>query len=405
MVDWLKKASLDLRFDLNEMDQLVTSPRNTPATYWDSTGTLQSVAAFVPRNTYNPADLTLPPGLLAEEARTNFIRNNTMQGAVAGVPGTFPDFWMLGGSGFGGTVTTSYPTVNGIKCIDINFNGVATSNNARIFFDNVLPSASDGQLWTASVFASLVAGSYTELASLRVTSSGLTLDESGTSLLLTSSLKKFDRTRVLSGGFTSVQAVIRVSFTVGQSYNFTLRIGAPELSLGTISPISPPITTSGTAVTCAADSPVVSDMSWYSPAGGVFYLDYALPVTTASKGVVQLLSGPGNYIRMRYASGGQAQFAVQAGGVDHVNLAPGGFNAPGNYKRAVVFAQNRFQQAINGALPSAADTLGDLPSTVSVLQLGHEGGGVSNFNGVIRRFAFIRNAQISDGALQRLTRP
>ncbi len=43
-----------------------------------------STAYFGPRLTYDPADLSLPPGLLAEEARTNSIRNSTMQGAVAG---------------------------------------------------------------------------------------------------------------------------------------------------------------------------------------------------------------------------------------------------------------------------------------------------------------------------------
>lgn len=63
------------------------SPSGACATYFDSTGTLQTAATNVPRFDNNPSSLA-PLGLTLEQVSTNQIRNNTSVGAVVGVPGT-----------------------------------------------------------------------------------------------------------------------------------------------------------------------------------------------------------------------------------------------------------------------------------------------------------------------------
>ena len=74
------------------------------ATYFDNTGTLQTVASNGAGRTaayqYSGGSWVLG-GTLAEPAATNGTRNNTMAGAVAGTPGTPPTNWSFNGSNVG----------------------------------------------------------------------------------------------------------------------------------------------------------------------------------------------------------------------------------------------------------------------------------------------------------------
>jgi hypothetical protein len=70
-------------------------------------------------------------GLLVEEARTNSIRNNSMQGAVAGTPGTLPTNWSESrAAGLTQTVVGT-GTQNGIDYIDIRLNRYDERDLAR----------------------------------------------------------------------------------------------------------------------------------------------------------------------------------------------------------------------------------------------------------------------------------
>jgi hypothetical protein len=105
---------------------------------------------------------------------------------------------------------------------------------------------------------------------------------------------------------------------------------------------------------------------------------------------------------MRYASGGQAQLTVAVGGVNQVSLAPSGFNTNGaSYKRAIAYATNSFNQAINGALPSPEDTSGVTPF-VNVLRIGSEGASVGQLCGTIRKLAYYP-LRVTNAQLQALT--
>jgi hypothetical protein len=106
-------------------------------------------------------------------------------------------------------------------------------------------------------------------------------------------------------------------------------------------------------------------------------------------------------IKMRYASGGQAQYSVTANNVNQVSLSPAGYNAAGTYKRAIAYQVNSFQQAINGVLPNAEDTSGIIPLT-NLLRIGVEGATSNNLNGHIKKIAFYPQ-RLTNAQLQALT--
>lgn len=109
-------------------------------------------------------------GLLVEEARTNSIRNNSMQGAVVGTPGTLPTNWsQTQNTGLTPNVI-ALGNSQGIDFISIGLNGTTgagTQNN--IFFDGTTNIAVQyGQTITISFFYRLSSGSLTNVSSIQI---------------------------------------------------------------------------------------------------------------------------------------------------------------------------------------------------------------------------------------------
>jgi hypothetical protein len=158
--------TLNLDFVNNQfLDPRITFTRTSSATYFNSSGVLTTVANNVPRFDYDPATF-VPRGFSIEEQRTNSIRNNTMQGVVAGTPGTNPTNWTNSTGGLTKTIVGT-GTANGITYTDFRFNGTTTSDFLAIAIDasNVI-AASDGQTWTLSAWLSVVNGSTTNITNL-----------------------------------------------------------------------------------------------------------------------------------------------------------------------------------------------------------------------------------------------
>ncbi len=191
-------------------------------------------------------------GVGSWEARTNGIRNNTMQGAVAGSPGTLPNNWVIGfnGNGLSSSIIGS-GVQNGINYVDININGTAVNAN-QIYIG--LESATNiaaayGQTWTASSFMAFVGGVTTNISSVSL---GINEREGGNggtgnfityiavgSLPSSASGKPY----VLSGTFTDPLAtyawpILGINPASTGVFNFTLRVGLPQLELNPNIPAS-----------------------------------------------------------------------------------------------------------------------------------------------------------------------
>jgi hypothetical protein len=218
----------DFRSGLN--DGRITYSGGANSTRIDATGTL--VAAVTPRFNYS--------GI-----RRNFLRNNTMVGAVVGSPGTRPTNWTGGwtASSFGLQFSVVGVGVeSGISYVDINIAGTSNAvTGIRNFFEltTVIPAAI-GQAWNSSFYIRLIDGAQGNL--------GLTVlqteyDSGGTALVNATSGAVTPTGAALntqrpSLAYTTVNAStafitsgLRVAGDGVSTYNVTLRIGMPQLEM------------------------------------------------------------------------------------------------------------------------------------------------------------------------------
>lgn len=98
-------------------------------------------------------------GLLIEPATTNKIYNSNGNGAIAGTPGTNPNFWTVptGGNGLTKTIVAR-GTENGMETVDIRFAGTTNTNSSMsIYFGNTKSiNVAAGQYVTGQLFIKLV---------------------------------------------------------------------------------------------------------------------------------------------------------------------------------------------------------------------------------------------------------
>lgn len=241
----------------------IFSHRQSEATVWDQNGVLQTLAVNVPRITYDPTNLARPPYLLVEDyaSATNYTRNNAMQGAVVGTPGTSPSTWsfMSSSNGIERSIV-GLGQEDGIDYIDVRFSGtVAASFTTYQTIGGGAPAAM-GQTWAASAFFRLIGGS-TEGATLRyrvsprdnvfvnLPGSGIiTFSPTGGKLSSqrVSAVATFPENPSIAN--TLVEFII--DFVNGATVDFTIRIGLPQLERDRV---TSPIKTSGSVVTRQRD--------------------------------------------------------------------------------------------------------------------------------------------------------
>jgi hypothetical protein len=178
-----------------------------------------------------------------------------MVGAVAGSPGTLPTNWA--GGGFANLTQTivGLGTENGLQYIDLRFNGTAVGTIVRIFSESTTQiTASNGQTWSSSVYIKRISGTFDSCAighALRgIGGSGLGVQTATVSV--TTSLARYATTQTVNNASTlSVQPLVDFNVTSGATYDFTIRIAAPQMELGAYGTTFIPTTTA--AVTRIAD--------------------------------------------------------------------------------------------------------------------------------------------------------
>lgn len=391
------------------LDPLITFTRASTATFFNSSGVLTSAAIDAPRLDYDPSTLAAQ-GLLIEEARTNSIRNNTMQGAVAGTPGTLPTNWSVFTALTGLTRTLAVGTENGVSYIDVRLNGTpSASGDYQIFTESLTQVvASSGQSWDSSFYYKLQAGSLTGVSALQA--SVVERDAAGTFLAGTftnvatpsSVLVRGDTSRTLSNGSTArVSCDIRILLT-GVAIDITLRIGLPQLEQGAFATSVIPTTT--TALTRSADVASVNTLSpWYNSAVGTLYAEAqvaagigaspavmaGLDDTTINNRLQLRRQSPGTFGDGRFvSSGGNWIGTVTSGTLTSVN------------KQATAYASSDQAGAVNGTLMTGIVSVATLP-TITRLALG-DGQGSTPLNGWLRRVSYFPR-RLSNAELQAIT--
>jgi len=219
-----------------------------------------TAAVYLPRSNayqdHDPATLA-PLGFLIEEQRTNSIRNNTMQGAVAGTPGTYPTNWVIALNGTATGSVVGFSTENGITYIDIRIEESVSGGSSILFDSTTQVVAADGQTWTNSLYPKLAGGTVTNLTLenrlVFRTAAGAGVATQNVAIVPTTAALgtvRSTNTFTASGG-TIARVSGQLAFTFSGPGDITLRIGLPQLELGAFA--TSPILTTGAAATRLAD--------------------------------------------------------------------------------------------------------------------------------------------------------
>jgi hypothetical protein len=392
---------------------------NVTSTGGSGTITSWRVSSLMPRFDYNPSTLAAQ-GLLIEESRTNSIRNNTMVGAVAGTPGTFPTNWVTIGGGLG-TLTQQIVgtgTSNGITYIDVKISGTTSTTSFGIQFESFTQIAAlSGQTWTGSFWVSRVAGSNTNLTRIDIRvherdAGGASLAATGVDLLpsLSTTLTRNTVTRTMASASTAfVTSDVLFVFNSGAAIDITLRIGLPQLEQGAFATSVIPTTT--TALTRSADVASVNTLSpWYNASAGTLFAEYNIPfaLTSGANSRLATLLGAGGAavdelpLFIAQASGRAASANAFTGGVNAGRIdALVSFTANTSNKAAYAYASNDRSVTTSGSSPTISTAAYTIP-TVTTLRLGQDGGGTNNINGYLRRITYYPR-RLSNADLQTIT--
>lgn len=361
------------------LDPRITFSRASNATRFDSAGTLVTMGNNEPRFDYNPVTLA-PRGLLIEEQRVNSIRNNTMQGAVAGTPGTLPTNWP-GTAGAGTLVQEIVGTGTdaGIAYIDYRLSGTTSTTAFSLFFEaqNQIVATS-GQTWSTSFYVKLQAGSTTNITTTRCSTrgnQGSTIRESSnTNFTPTAVFQRVVNTYTLADALTDrVNGFLNLVFASGVAIDITFRIGLPQLELGAFA--TSVIPTTGTAATRVADAASMTGTnfsSWYNATEGTWFADF-IPATSDYLSNKNLFlasdNTTSNFNGLRYVTAGSRPgLGVTTAGTTQASLATTAMVANTAYKMAGAYKLNDFAVSRNGAAV-VTDTSGTIP-TVTQAEIG-----------------------------------
>lgn len=249
------------------LTSVVPFTRPSPKWVYDRTGTLVQVPANTLGVTYDPADLSKAPWALLESAATNRIRNNTMAGAVMGVPfvdGSLPANWQLDTTAAQKVQIVQVQDSSGISFIDIRF---FSTNNDRSYLalypeptnGTGVTGATAGQVWAGSMYAEHVAGTLPQNNVLYVRAIGPAAEVGSWGAFFTpvsgGKQLRSGRVGVVTPALPESSERVTMFYLasalpIGGAFDFTIRIGLPQLERDKV---TSPIKTSNGAVTRAAD--------------------------------------------------------------------------------------------------------------------------------------------------------
>jgi hypothetical protein len=315
-----------------------------------------------------------------------------MVGAVAGTPGTLPTNWTSSGPGTTIEIIGT-GTEDGIRYIDLRFTGTVTNTNVN--FETAVAAAS-GQSWTGSCYFRLLSGSLA--GNWRLACNEFSPGYLRTGLVVSVASASSDplKSQRITGSFvvgasTTSISVLLNGIGTGQTIDFTLRIGMPQLEQGGFA--TSVIPTAGTTVTRAADLASISGnnfSSWYNQSEGTFFANVVgFPISSGQfPRIFEASDGTtSNLIRSQMYGSNTVRNNVSAGGT--VTMAQdGGTIAAGiSGKTAFGVAENNCSIVTNGGTPSVDNTV-TVPNNLNQIGILGTTGGVSIANSTIKRFTY-----------------
>jgi hypothetical protein len=377
---------------------------------------VQTVASayYAPRFDYNPSTLAAQ-GLLIEEQRTNSIRNNTMQGAVAGTPGTAPTNWSTFTALTGLTrEIVGTGTESGITYIDVRVSGTPSAAGLFLinFESNTQNVASNGQSWSGSTYCKLQAGSLTGISSLVLRTSALdaalvevsTTSQTFTPTTAALSTQRISANHTNTSASTAYEIVYLRVFLSGVAIDITLRIGLPQLELGAFATSVIPTTT--TALTRNADVASMTGTnfsSWFNAATGTIYSEWNSFANSTNRYLVDIeqAASSNDRIDININSSNVVNPRTVVSGSAVATLTGGTYTVNTNAKIAFAYASADYASSFNGATAVTATTAGSLPSSLARMFIGSLAG-FQFANGYIRGIAYYR-VRLPNSTLQALT--
>jgi hypothetical protein len=348
---------------------LITYSRIGNGTYVDSDLILKTGGTDVPLFDHDPAtgeSLGLP--LWAQ--RINSIRNNTMQGAVAGTPGTLPMFWSISGLAGLSREILQVGVSQGIVYLDIRLFGTTsgTFTNIRLELPGTAP-ASNGQTWTQTLYLAIVGGAAQNISSIssrvglwsasNVFLADLVTTPANLIGIVGSELIRTPETSgtISNASVASLTGYLQLNYSSGVAIDVTLRIGLPQLEQG--AGATSVIFTTNAAVTRNAD---FADLIDAAIANNIrtLYLEFRSPAV-GTRGVVSLNDNTANERASVITSGTDPRLVVVDGGVEQANIDGGTITADTRTRVAVRIGANDFAISTNGGAVTT-DTTGSLPT-------------------------------------------
>jgi hypothetical protein len=373
-------------------DPTVTRALDT-ATRINSAGNIETVVANKGRISYE-LGINKCPNLLVERSVAG-IRNSTGAGVVAGTPGTLPTNWATSLNGLTQQIIGT-GTENGIPYIDFKLSGTATGTNVRIIFEaGSQITAANGQIWTESIYAKLIDTTLPPTAYLlqvfETTSGGVFVTVGNVNFTPNATLTRYEFTRTLNGGGTvgAVQPMIQFTVVNGQSYDFTIRVGIPQMEQSAFA--TSPIFSNNVSTTRNADVITKTAISSIIPQtkGGLFFDGY-LQAGSLSDGVARNFFNVGvdsnNRINL-FRLNNQITLSIVLGGVTQVEITTN-ITIPLLAKRIKLFVfydTNNVAFYINDLLIGVDNSV-SLPSLPDLL-IGQRFGGAGFWDGLIKTVA------------------
>jgi len=324
-------------------------------------------------------------GLLVENTATNGIRNNTMQGAVAGTPGTVPTNWFVAFNSITGMSSSIIGTgvQNGVNYVDIRLFGTPSATVAQgiqIGFEGGgTISASASQIWSTSSWVSIVGGSAANITGFVLNTqqynTGVFVQSNNVSFTPSSSWTRYNSTVTFSAAATThALPLIGMGTTASAAIDITLRVGLPQCELGTY--VSSVIPTFGLPGSRGRDEASVAvNASWYNQTAGTIIVE-AVRDTIPAPGSLgasygRFFSVSDGTLNNAYSCGTIAAqvnvyTAVTSGGVETMAFSSLPMTAGAITRCGLAISNASARMALNGTLSGASDSTCTMPTATTM---------------------------------------